>query len=192
MNWSSVFVLALVFLGLTSGKSVHKQKKEAEGESAVVSSLEGYVHSVDSRLDQVEAFESRLGAVEQFESRIGALEQLESRVVALEGLQSAVETLETRLTGLESGTHVDKVGCCIDSACRNYRGFIHTTENGHECQRWDSDEVHQNNYMDPESKPNQGLEANFCRNPDSNHNGGVWCYTTDASVRWEKCNVPMC
>ena len=32
---------------------------------------------------------------------------------------------------------------------------------------------------------------NYCRNPD-NYAGGVWCYTTDLVVRWERCDVPLC
>jgi hypothetical protein len=32
---------------------------------------------------------------------------------------------------------------------------------------------------------------NYCRNPDSEP-GGPWCYTTDAGVRWEYCDVPLC
>jgi len=33
---------------------------------------------------------------------------------------------------------------------------------------------------------------NYCRNPDPDYNWGVWCYTMDASVMFESCDVPAC
>jgi len=33
--------------------------------------------------------------------------------------------------------------------------------------------------------------VNYCRNPD-NEPEGPWCYTTNASVRWDYCDVPGC
>jgi len=32
---------------------------------------------------------------------------------------------------------------------------------------------------------------NYCRNPDGSA-VGLWCYTTDPSVRWEPCDVALC
>ena len=37
------------------------------------------------------------------------------------------------------------------------------------------------------SKPNAGLEKNYCRNPSKHSN--AWCYTTDHDKRWENCFV---
>jgi len=34
--------------------------------------------------------------------------------------------------------------------------------------------------------------SNYCRNPDNNYDGGLWCYTTDPDKRWESCDVPSC
>jgi len=34
--------------------------------------------------------------------------------------------------------------------------------------------------------------SNYCRNPDSDYDEGVWCYTTDPATRWERCDVPAC
>merc|ERR1719369_1708320 len=37
----------------------------------------------------------------------------------------------------------------------------------------------------PEEKEN-----NYCQNPDTNYDGGLWCYTTDPKKRWEQCVQP--
>ncbi|EDL02069.1 plasminogen, isoform CRA_i [Mus musculus] len=39
--------------------------------------------------------------------------------------------------------------------------------------------------------PNEGLEENYCRNPD-NDEQGPWCYTTDPDKRYDYCNIPEC
>lgn len=36
-----------------------------------------------------------------------------------------------------------------------------------------------------------GLELNYCRNPDGDKIG-PWCYTTDPERRYESCNIPQC
>lgn len=36
-----------------------------------------------------------------------------------------------------------------------------------------------------------GLENNFCRNPDGDA-GGPWCYTTDPAVRFQSCGIKSC
>lgn len=36
-----------------------------------------------------------------------------------------------------------------------------------------------------------GLELNYCRNPDGDRIG-PWCYTTDPERRYESCNIPQC
>lgn len=36
-----------------------------------------------------------------------------------------------------------------------------------------------------------GLELNYCRNPDGDRIG-PWCYTTDPEQRYESCNIPQC
>ncbi|KAG7280568.1 hypothetical protein CRUP_028294 [Coryphaenoides rupestris] len=36
-----------------------------------------------------------------------------------------------------------------------------------------------------------GLELNYCRNPDGDRIG-PWCYTTDPERRYESCNIPHC
>lgn len=67
----------------------------------------------------------------------------------------------------------------------DYRGCqIHTTS-GHGCQAWASQTPHQHGNS-PEQKPDAGLEANYCRNPDGEPS--IWCYTTDPNVRWKSCD----
>lgn len=39
--------------------------------------------------------------------------------------------------------------------------------------------------------PANGLELNYCRNPDGDRIG-PWCYTTDPERRYESCNIPQC
>ncbi|EDL83071.1 plasminogen, isoform CRA_g [Rattus norvegicus] len=43
----------------------------------------------------------------------------------------------------------------------------------------------------PSTHPSEGLEENYCRNPD-NDEQGPWCYTTDPDQRYEYCNIPEC
>ncbi|XP_019616148.1 PREDICTED: plasminogen-like [Branchiostoma belcheri] len=83
------------------------------------------------------------------------------------------------------------MGTC-EASCRvgdgaSYRGTVSVTATGMTCQRWDSQTPHRHT-MTPAKYPS--LEQNYCRNPDGE--SGVWCYTTDPSVRWGYCNVPPC
>lgn len=65
-----------------------------------------------------------------------------------------------------------------------YTGTVNTTATGILCQRWDVVQPHRPLYpMGPEHK-------NYCRSPDNDTK--VWCYTTNASVEWEFCDVPAC
>ena len=92
--------------------------------------------------------------------------------------------------GQGSGTEIEaKRFDCGDGKQVEYRGVINKTVSGRDCQRWDSQEPHSHNAK-PEWKPYNGLEENYCRNPDGSV--GAWCYTTDSSKRWELCDVPDC
>ncbi|XP_019633251.1 PREDICTED: tissue-type plasminogen activator-like [Branchiostoma belcheri] len=93
------------------------------------------------------------------------------------------------------------VGCKIDAGficefepCQvgngaSYRGTVSVTRTGKTCQRWDRLFPHVHDKT-PHNYPSSGLEENYCRNPDGEH--GVWCFTTNPSVRWELCEVPVC
>ncbi|XP_019383042.1 PREDICTED: plasminogen isoform X2 [Gavialis gangeticus] len=72
----------------------------------------------------------------------------------------------------------------------DYRGTESKTQNGVRCQKWADTEPHVPRFT-PESNPNEGLEENYCRNPDKDQNG-PWCYTTDPEKRYDFCNIPEC
>ncbi|XP_078589981.1 zinc metalloproteinase nas-7-like [Branchiostoma floridae x Branchiostoma japonicum] len=78
---------------------------------------------------------------------------------------------------------------CQEGNGASYRGTVSVTETGKTCQRWDSQSPHGHSGT-PANYPYSGLEENYCRNP-SGHTE-VWCYTTDPSTRWERCDVPVC
>ncbi|XP_066304565.1 plasminogen-like isoform X2 [Branchiostoma lanceolatum] len=64
------------------------------------------------------------------------------------------------------------------------------TVSGKTCQRWDSQEPHEHQYL-PQDYPGYDLEENFCRNPDDDPNG-AWCLTTDPDAEWEYCDLETC
>jgi len=79
---------------------------------------------------------------------------------------------------------------CVNGIGTDYRGTKARTKSGKTCQKWEAKQPHRPN-ITPQSHPRADLESNFCRNPDGD-SGGPWCYTTDASTRWEHCDVPSC
>ncbi|XP_070543538.1 apolipoprotein(a)-like [Ptychodera flava] len=77
--------------------------------------------------------------------------------------------------------------CYHETDGSDYRGTISMTVNGNTCQEWTEQSPHSHSRT-PENYPNAGLgEHNYCRNPDGW--SAAWCYTTDASVRWELCDI---
>uniref|UniRef100_A0A8C1PVW2 Macrophage stimulating 1 n=1 Tax=Cyprinus carpio TaxID=7962 RepID=A0A8C1PVW2_CYPCA len=77
---------------------------------------------------------------------------------------------------------------CIVGKGEDYRGKVSTTKSGRTCQQWWSKFPH--DHRRTPSAAN-GLELNYCRNPDSDPNG-PWCYTTDPDMRYESCDIPQC
>lgn len=77
----------------------------------------------------------------------------------------------------------DYVRTCIMDNGVEYRGTVAITMGGLPCQR-----------VSPLSEPRytptlrNGLEENFCRNPDRDP-GGPWCYTMDPAVRFQSCGI---
>ncbi|NXR40586.1 PLMN protein, partial [Zosterops hypoxanthus] len=78
---------------------------------------------------------------------------------------------------------------CLSGRGEDYRGTISVTESGNTCQHWSSQSPHRH-ARTPENYPCQGLDENYCRNPDGEQR--PWCYTTNTTARWEYCNIPSC
>ncbi|KAG3290531.1 plasminogen, transcript variant X2 [Ictidomys tridecemlineatus] len=79
---------------------------------------------------------------------------------------------------------------CKTGNGKTYRGTVSKTKSGTVCQRWSANYPHKPNFF-PEKFPREGLEENYCRNPD-NDEKGPWCYTMDPEKRFEYCNIPEC
>ncbi|XP_072024274.1 plasminogen-like [Amphiura filiformis] len=78
-----------------------------------------------------------------------------------------------------------------DPLGRKYRGSVHQTKEGKECQYWTAQYPH-DHFRTPENYPDAGLGGhNYCRNP-LGQPGGPWCYTTDPQTRWGYCPVYEC
>uniref|UniRef100_A0A8B7TQ04 LOW QUALITY PROTEIN: plasminogen-like n=1 Tax=Castor canadensis TaxID=51338 RepID=A0A8B7TQ04_CASCN len=73
---------------------------------------------------------------------------------------------------------------------KSYRGTMSKTKSGVTCQKWSASFPHKTNFY-PEKYPTEGLEENYCRNPDSDENG-PWCYTTNPDQRFDYCDIPEC
>jgi hypothetical protein len=75
---------------------------------------------------------------------------------------------------------------CPESRCQvaatkgqDYNGTVKTTASGLACREWSS------------TRYSSVGSHSYCRNPSS-YSGGLWCYTSDPSKRWEVCDVPTC
>ncbi|KAI4876740.1 hypothetical protein NFI96_007593 [Prochilodus magdalenae] len=77
---------------------------------------------------------------------------------------------------------------CIVGKGEDYRGKVSKTQSGRTCQQWWSKFPHDHRWT-PSST--NGLELNYCRNPDGDRIG-PWCYTTDPERRYESCSIPQC
>ncbi|XP_006631118.3 hepatocyte growth factor-like protein [Lepisosteus oculatus] len=77
---------------------------------------------------------------------------------------------------------------CTVGKGTSYRGKVSKTVSGRECQQWWSKFPHDHRHT-PSAK--NGLELNYCRNPDGDPSG-PWCYTTDPERRYETCGIPRC
>ncbi|XP_030796610.1 hepatocyte growth factor-like protein isoform X3 [Rhinopithecus roxellana] len=82
----------------------------------------------------------------------------------------------------------DYIRTCIMDNGVGYRGTVATTVGGLPCQAWSHKFPNDHRYT-PTLR--NGLEENFCRNPDGDP-GGPWCYTTDPAVRFQSCGIKSC
>ena len=78
---------------------------------------------------------------------------------------------------------------CVETAGLIYNGTLSVTQQGVDCQRWDSQQPHAHTYTDPARFPDATLAdaANYCRAPDGRNL--PWCYTTIVGQRWDYCNL---
>ncbi|KAJ1620268.1 Kringle-like protein [Pavlovales sp. CCMP2436] len=77
--------------------------------------------------------------------------------------------------------------CYGEADGKDYRGTKNTTKSGKECQAWDAQfpQQHTRTHL---NYPDGGLGGhNRCRNADGET--APWCYTVDAEIRYEMCDV---
>ncbi|XP_007943452.1 plasminogen [Orycteropus afer afer] len=79
---------------------------------------------------------------------------------------------------------------CKTGNGKNYRGTTAKTRDGVACQKWSDVTPHRPKFT-PDKFPSEGLEENYCRNPD-NDEKGPWCYTTNPELRFDYCGIPEC
>ncbi|KAG7315305.1 hypothetical protein KOW79_021393 [Hemibagrus wyckioides] len=85
-------------------------------------------------------------------------------------------------------TCVDQKGRCYINTGEHYRGNVNITVSGKPCQYWKSNFPHR---ITEFNTTVLNLPENFCRNPDK-RDSGPWCFTSDPTVRTEKCAVAKC
>ncbi|KAM5228809.1 plasminogen [Ctenodactylus gundi] len=79
---------------------------------------------------------------------------------------------------------------CKTGNGKNYRGTMSKTKSGLVCQKWSATFPHKPKFS-PDKFPSEGLDENYCRNPD-NDEQGPWCYTTSPDHRFDYCDIPQC
>ncbi|XP_033615372.1 hepatocyte growth factor-like protein isoform X3 [Fukomys damarensis] len=102
--------------------------------------------------------------------------------------QHSPHTRLQRSTGCDLFQKKDYVRTCIMDNGVRYRGTMAKTVAGLPCQSWNHKFPNDHKYK-PTLK--NGLEENFCRNPDKDPRG-PWCYTMDPTVRFQSCGIKSC
>ena len=87
--------------------------------------------------------------------------------------------------------------CRLEPEGEQYMGTQSRTVNNNICQSWSEQRPHNHQRQDPNMFPDDTLEdaENFCRNTgiaDGGFTDPLWCFTTNATHRYEACFVPMC
>ncbi|KAM8799891.1 hepatocyte growth factor-like protein [Eudromia elegans] len=77
---------------------------------------------------------------------------------------------------------------CVVAEGAGYRGTRAVTERGLPCQHWRATTPHDHRFL-PSLR--NGLEENYCRNPDGDKRG-PWCYTLEPAVRHQSCGIKKC
>ncbi|KAH0629994.1 hypothetical protein JD844_012522 [Phrynosoma platyrhinos] len=110
------------------------------------------------------------------------------------GCQLLALTQRSPQTQLQRNVHYDLyqkkgyVRNCIMGDGSDYRGTQSVTEKGKICQAWRLKFPHDHRFP---ISPRNGLEENYCRNPDQDKHG-PWCYTTDPAIRHQNCGIKKC
>lgn len=79
---------------------------------------------------------------------------------------------------------------CVKGRGRFYQGTMNRTKQGLPCQHWDSQVPH-SHYRPPDVFPEVQNAENYCRNAGGEE-PSPWCYTMDPTVRWQRCDIPVC
>ncbi|XP_043933725.1 hepatocyte growth factor-like protein isoform X3 [Protopterus annectens] len=82
----------------------------------------------------------------------------------------------------------DYIRNCFVGKGENYRGTKSVTKSGITCQHWKSKFPQDHRHS---MTPTNGLEENYCRNPDGDEIG-PWCYTIKENIRHEDCGIKKC
>ncbi|XP_054549952.1 hepatocyte growth factor-like protein isoform X4 [Talpa occidentalis] len=102
--------------------------------------------------------------------------------------QHSPHTRLQRSGGCDLFQKKDYVRTCIMDSGVHYRGTVAVTTGGLPCQHWNHKFPNDHKYT---PTPRNGLEENFCRNPDRDP-GGPWCYTMNSAVRFQSCGIKSC
>jgi len=83
--------------------------------------------------------------------------------------------------------------CTLSTTGYEYIGQTAVTTSGKLCQAWTAHYPHEHSFKQDHMYPDGSVKnaRNYCRNPENGY-VGIWCYTTDPDVRWERCDVPTC
>ncbi|XP_054833459.1 hepatocyte growth factor-like protein isoform X2 [Eublepharis macularius] len=110
------------------------------------------------------------------------------------GCQLLPLTQHSHQTRLQRNVHYDlyqkkayTVNCIMGDGS-SYRGTQSVTKNEETCQHWRLKVPHDHRFS---PSLHNGLEENYCRNPDKDQRG-PWCYTTDPAVRFRSCGIKKC
>ncbi|XP_049633304.1 hepatocyte growth factor-like protein isoform X1 [Suncus etruscus] len=102
--------------------------------------------------------------------------------------QNSPHTLLHPSKGCDLYQKKDYVRNCIVDIGVQYRGTVAKTKDGLPCQHWSRKAPIDHKYR---PNPQNGLEKNFCRNPNGD-SGGPWCFTTDPVLHYQSCGLKSC
>jgi len=114
----------------------------------------------------------------------------------LQKLQTISKTtmMPHRSTNMLPKVAAKPANCKTTKIGREYAAHVNVTENGLSCQMWADQTPHDHGMKKYEHRfPEKSLHLarNYCRNPDLTE-GGPWCYTLDADIRWQYCSIKCC